>query len=151
MPVAPDTDANPPVEAQATAPTVPEPTESTPDLAEAPVVPPPRRPATAQSNNEETAEADTASRPEAPTVSPELSPSDQATYQRLTQEDSTVATKNLQAASGHQLNATQQDWAEKITSYLSQATSAGKDGDWLRAQNLAHKARSLSVQLMESL
>ena len=151
MTVAPDTDASPPLEASATAPALPAPTGKAPvNLAASPVVPPPRRPTTTQSSNEEMAEQDT-SHPEAPRISPQLSPSDQATYQRRFEDDSAVATKNLQTVSGRQLNATQQDLADKIRSFLAQSTDAGKTGDWTRAQNLAQKARVLSIELINSL
>jgi hypothetical protein len=151
MTVAPDTDANPPLEADATAPSLPAPTGKAPvNLATSPVVPPPRRPTTTQSSNEEVAEQDT-SHPEALRISPQLSPSDQAVYQRRFEDDSAVATKNLQIVSGRQLNPTQQDLADKIRSFLAQSTDAGKTGDWTRAQNLAQKARVLSVELINSL
>jgi hypothetical protein len=152
MTVAPDTDATPPLDANAAPPSLPAPTAKAPvNLADSTVVPPPRRPAATQSTNEETAEQDTSSRPEPPRISPELSPSDQANYQRHIEDDSAVATKNLQIVSGHQLNATQQDLADKIRSFLAQSTDAGKTGDWSRAQNLAQKARVLSVELIDSL
>jgi hypothetical protein len=150
MTVAPDTDATPPLEASATAPSLPAPTAKAPvNLAGPTVVPPPRRPVTAQPT-EEAAEQDNSSRPEPPRISPQLSPSDQASDQRQIEDDSAVATKNLQTASGHQLNATQQDLVAKITEALAQAAAAGKESDWVRAQNLAHRARSLSVALIDS-
>jgi hypothetical protein len=151
MTVAPDTDANPPLEADATAPSLPAPTGKAPvNLASSPVVPPPRRPTATTSSNEEVAEQDT-SHPDAPRISPQLSPSDQAVYERRFEDDSTVAAKNLQIVNGRQLNATQQDLADKIRSFLAQSTDAGKTGDWTRAQNLAQKARVLSVELINSL
>jgi hypothetical protein len=150
MTVAPDTDATPPLEAQEVAPSLPAPSAKAPiNLADSTVVPPPRRPVERESS--ESAEQDTASRPEPPRISPELSPSDQAAYQRRIESDSAVATRNLQIVGTRQLNPTQSDLADKIRSYLSQATDAGKNGDWVRAQNLAHKAASLSVDLIESL
>jgi hypothetical protein len=90
-------------------------------------------------------------RPQPPRIAPQLSPSDQANYQRQIDHDATIATKNLETVSGKQLNAIQQDLAEKIRSYLAQANGAGRDGDWMAAQNLAHKAWSLSVELINSL
>lgn len=153
MTVAPDTDANPPIETAEAAPSLPAAPPNTPaSLAtEPPVVPPPRRPATNQSNNEEASEQDAASRPEPLTIAPAISASDQATYQRGFRDDSAVATKNLQTAGGHALNATQQDYVAKIREALNDATKASKSGDWVLAQNLAHKARSLSDTLVDTL
>lgn len=88
--------------------------------------------------------------PPAPQISPQLSPGDQAAYERKTGEDTSVAEKNLQETSGKQLNAAQQDLVGKIRSFLSQSRDASKDGDWVRAQNLAQKARLLSVELVNS-
>lgn len=153
MTVAPDTDENPPLETAEVAPSLPTAPPKTPtNLAtEEPVVPPPRRPAASQSNNEEASEQDAVSRPQPPAISPEISPSDQATYQRKTEDDSAVATKNLQAVGGHTLNATEQDMVQKIREALSEANNAGRQGDWVRAQNLAHTARALSDALVQSL
>ena len=61
-----------------------------------------------------------------------------------------MARKNLQAARGKQLNAAQQDLVDKIGSFLAQSLDASKGGDWSRAQNLAQKARLLSVELVNS-
>ncbi len=88
--------------------------------------------------------------PAAPLISPQLSPGDQAAYQRKTGEDIYVAKKNLQDASGRQFSAAQQDLVEKINSFLAQSDSASKDGDWTRARNLAEKARLLSAELIAS-
>lgn len=149
MTIAPDTDATPPLEAQQTAPSLPAPAAKVPvDLAESPVVPPPRRQTERLPEN---AEQDTGSRPEPPKIAPELSPSDQAAKQRQIEDDSAVATKNLQRVNNLQLNATQQDMADKIREALAEATDAGKTGDWVRAQNQAHRARSLSEALVQSL
>ncbi|HEY6466735.1 MAG TPA: hypothetical protein VIY69_12130 [Candidatus Acidoferrales bacterium] len=149
MTIAPDTDATPPLEAQQTAPSLPAPAAKVPvDLAESPVVPPPRRQTERLPEN---AEQDTSSRPEPPKIAPELSPSDQAAKQRQIEDDSAVATKNLQRVNNLQLNATQQDMADKIREALAEATDAGKTGDWVRAQNQAHRARSLSEALVQSL
>ena len=49
------------------------------------------------------------------------------------------------------MNAAQQDLAGKIRSFTDQARDAGKGGDWTRAQNLAQKARLLSIELINSL
>jgi hypothetical protein len=49
------------------------------------------------------------------------------------------------------LSAAQQDLVEKIRSFVSQSRDASKSGDWARAQNLAQKARLLSIELLNSL
>ncbi len=84
-------------------------------------------------------------------ITPELSPGDQASYERKTTDDLAVAEKNLGQANGKQLSAAQQDLVAKITSFASQSRDASKSGDWARAQNLAQKARLLSVELLNSL
>lgn len=150
MTIAPDTDATPPLEAEPAPPSLPAPAAKVPvDLADSPVVPPPRR--QAERGSAENAEQDTSSRPEPPKITPELSPSDQAAKQRQIEDDSAVANKNLQTVTGHELNAQQQDMADKIREALAEATDAGKTGDWVRAQNQAHRARSLSEALVQSL
>lgn len=150
MSVAPDTDASPPIETVAAPPTLP-PTLAPPP-AQVTVSPPkpapPRRSAGEQQPAE--AESEQAAHPPAPQISPQLSPSDQATYKRKTGEDTSVAEKNLQETSGKQLNAAQLDIVGKIRSFLSQSRDASKDGDWARAQNLAQKARLLSIELINS-
>jgi len=148
MNVAPDTDATPPpetVDAPPTLPPAPTPTPETVTVAPPKPVPP-RSPREASIETE----AEQPVHPPAPQISPQLSPSDQATYERKTVEDSAAAEKNLLQTSGKQLNAAQQDLVGKIRSFLSQARDASKDGDWARAQNLAQKARLLSEELIGS-
>lgn len=150
MTIAPDTDATPPLEAEQTPPSLPAPSAKVPvNLAESPVVPPPRR--QTERGAAENTEQDASSRPEPPKIAPELSPSDQAAKQRQIEDDSAVASRNLQAVTKYQLNANQQDIADKIREALAEATDAGKSGDWVRAQTQAHRARSLSEALVESL
>lgn len=147
MTIAPDTNAVPPVEATTAPPSVAD--DSTPEsvsIPEAKAAPALRKPP------EPVTEAATApARPPAPQISPQLSPGDQASYERRTAEDVSVAEKNLQSAQGKQLNAAQQDLVDKIRSFLAQSRDASKGGDWARAQNLAQKARLLSVELVNSL
>jgi hypothetical protein len=152
MTIAPDTDATPPLEETAVAPSLPAPSVTPPSsaIATTQVAPPPRKPAAAPSQTE-AADADNAERPQPPRIALEISPGDQAAAQRRVDDDSAIATKNLQTVSGHQLNATQQDLADKVRSFLTQSSDAGKDGDWTRAQNLAQKARVLSIELINSL
>ena len=148
--IAPDTTATPPEVAEAPPP-APPPTEAAP-LPVAPThtkpVPPPHK-QTAEPQTAETPAEQT--RPAAPQISPELSPNDQATYAHKTDEDISVAQKNLQQSADKRLSAAQLDLAEKIRSFVSQSREASKAGDWARAQNLAQKARLLSVELVDSL
>jgi len=85
-----------------------------------------------------------------PEIAPQLSPRQQAEAMRSTNEDIRVAERNLQLASGKQLKASQKDLIEKIQGFLSQAHEAVRADDWVRAQNLAHKAQVLSVELNRS-
>jgi hypothetical protein len=150
MTVAPDTDASPPAETVAAPPSLPAATATPPATVTIPPPKPvpPRRPAGEQAPAE--AESELSAHPPAPQISPQLSPGDQASYERKTGEDTTIAEKNLQETSGKQLNAAQQDLVGKIRSFVSQSRDASKDGDWARAQNLAQKARLLSVELINS-
>jgi len=149
MNTAPDTDAAPPLEATTTPPVVA--VASTPPPVSIPTAKPapvPRKPA--EQPVAETAVEPPARAP-APQISPQLSPGDQASYERKTSEDAAVAEKNLQNASSKQVNAAQKDIVDKVRSFLTQARDASKSGDWARAQNLAQKARLLSVELVNSL
>ena len=149
MNVAPDTDATPPPETAALAPpTLP----AAATVAPAPVNVAPPKPVAPRRTTEASGETESeqAARPAAPQISPQLSATDQAAYQRKTGEDAAAAEKNLQQTSGKQLNAAQQDLVAKITSFLSQSQDASKEGDWARAQNLAQKARLLSDELISS-
>jgi hypothetical protein len=150
MNTAPDTDASPPSETVEAPPALPAPSAPPP----APVTIPAPRPAAPrrQAGEQPPAEAQTeqATHAPAPQISPQLSPTDQASYKSKTGEDTSVAEKNLQETSGKQLNAAQQDLVGKIRSFLSQSHEASKGGDWARAQNLAQKARLLSVELINS-
>jgi hypothetical protein len=149
MNIAPDTDASPPVETATTTPPVveqqEEPAVSMPAMKTTPSPRKPPEPPTTE------ATAEPPARPPAPQISPQLSPGDQASFERKTGEDVSVAEKNLQGAQGKQLSAAQQDLVDKIRSFLAQSRDASKAGDWARAQNLAQKARLLSVELINSL
>jgi len=152
MTTAPDTDASPPLEAAATPPpsipAPPAPPASVSIPATPQPVPAPRRPAEGTQPGEGT---ESASRQPALQITPELSPGDEASYERRTADDLAVAEKNLGQASGKQLSAAQADLVAKITSFASQSRDASKSGDWARAQNLAQKARLLSNELLNSL
>ena len=150
MNTAPDTTAEPPVEAVNLPPALPA-TDGTPP----PPVPvaskkpsAPRRPAAEQPAMD--ASSESAHSP-APQISPDISPRDQASLQRSTGDDVAVAEKNLENVRGKQLNASQQDLADKIRNFVAESRQASKDGDWARAQTLAQKARLLSVELINSL
>ncbi len=151
MTTAPDTDAAPPPENPAVPPPA-VPVASAP--APPPVTIPPAKPSAPRRPASEQASADTESqpnRPAAPQIAPVLTHEDAETYQRKTSDDISVAESNLQQTSGKPLNAAQTDLAEKIRSFVAQSRDAMKDGDWARAQNLAQKARLLSVELLNSL
>jgi hypothetical protein len=147
--IAPDTTAAPPEVAEAPPP-APPPTEAAP-LPVTPTrskpVPPPHK----QSAEPQTAETPEQSRPPAPQISPEMSPNDKITYAQKTDDDIKLAQKNLQQSADKRLSAAQTDLVEKIKSFVSQSQEASKAGDWARAQNLAQKARVLSVELVDSL
>jgi len=148
--IAPDTAATPPKVVEVP-PSTPPPT-STDTLPVTPArtkpAPPPRKQAA-----EPVAEtpAEQPARAPAIQISPQLSPNDQASYAHKTDDDINVAEKNLQQVNDKQLSAAQHDLVEKIRSFLSQSHDASKAGDWARAQNLAQKARLLSVELVDSL
>lgn len=152
MTTAPDTDATPPMDATVTPPpSIPVPPTPTPSVAipATTPAPAPRRPSEGQSPDQ--GDVGSAARRPALQITPELSPGDQASYERKTADDLAVAEKNLGQANGKQLSAAQQDLVAKITSFASESRDASKNGDWARAQNLAQKARLLSVELLNSL
>jgi outer membrane biosynthesis protein TonB len=90
-------------------------------------------------------------KPDAPQISPQLTPAEQAEAERQTKKDIDTSENNLQVAYGKQLNATQHDLMEKIRGFLGQSREAIRASDWVRAKNLAQKARVLSVELLKSL
>jgi outer membrane biosynthesis protein TonB len=89
-------------------------------------------------------------KPAAPQISPQLSARDLAAAKARTTRNITTAEKNLQSSGGRELSAAQKDLSEKIRSFLSQAHEAIVAEDWVRAQNLADKARVLSTELVNS-
>jgi outer membrane murein-binding lipoprotein Lpp len=90
-------------------------------------------------------------KPEMPQIVPELSPQQSSSFQRETEQNLSVAERNLAAALGRQLNATQTDLVSKIRSFMSDARAAGRTGDWARARDLSKKAQVLSDELAASL
>jgi hypothetical protein len=144
-PVAPAEPASPPVVMPAPEPP-PEtaPAEPAPEPARRPVPRP--RPAPA-----ETLEAQpTPPKPAPPQISPQLSAKDLEAAKGRTTSQLKTAEENLQAANGKQLNAAQKDLVGKIRGFLDQSHEAIVADDWIRAENLAEKARVLSVELMKS-
>jgi hypothetical protein len=150
MTIAPDTTATPPSEPVSPPPPVSA-DASAPPPAAVPKTKPPKPPKPSTTESQAEPPADQPAHPPAPQISPQLSPSDLAAYQRRTSEDISAAEKNLQQAAGKQLSAAQHDLYEKIQSFLAQSRDASKGGDLARAQNLAQKARLLSVELVNSL
>jgi len=149
MTVAPDTSAQPPRVALSAPPQLPIDAMNSPTLAIPSIQPAAPRKPVEQASGE--ASAEQAAHTPAPQITPELSAHDQASFQRLTNDDLTIAESNLHQANGKQLNAAQQDLVAKIRSFLTDSRDASKTGDWTRAQNLAHKARVLSVEFINSL
>jgi hypothetical protein len=88
---------------------------------------------------------------EAPTIAPQLTPKESAFAEQQTNESLRVAEKNLQAARGKNLNATQMDLVSKIRGFIKDAREAAKIADWSRARGLAKKAQVLSEELANSL
>ncbi len=152
MNVAPDTDASPPQPAPPLAPRISD-NAGAPDLlAELPTmkVPsaPARRPAERPAGEHEAGTPDHAT---APQIVPQVSPAAQQNYQRQTESDLGVAQQNIAQAEKRQLNSSQRDLLENVRTLIKQSGDASKGGDWARAQNLAQKARVLSIELISSL
>jgi hypothetical protein len=104
----------------------------------------PRRPAPTEA-------ADPApAKPAPPQISPQLSPKDLESTRKNTNANISTAEQNLQLTNGKQLSAAQKDLTEKIKGFLSQSHEAILADDWVRAQNLAEKARVLSAELVKS-
>jgi hypothetical protein len=85
-----------------------------------------------------------------PQISPQLSPQDQARAQADAEADLNSARQNLNSVAGRQMNSVQQDLADKVRSFMTQAREAVTAGDWVGARNLAQKARLLSEELVHS-
>jgi hypothetical protein len=137
------------------APTTPPPaatvSEEPPPEVETPMPPlvPAKRPA-APRRPVSTESADSApTKPAAPQLSPQLSPRDLEATKKNTTANIMTAEQNLQLSNGRQLSAAQKDLAEKIKGFLSQSHEAIRADDWVRAQNLAEKARVLSTELVK--
>jgi hypothetical protein len=92
-----------------------------------------------------------AAKPEVPLIVPQLSSAESQALQEQTNQSTSAAVKNLAAANGKSLNATQTDLVSKIRSFLADSEEAGRAGDWRRSRNLAKKAEVLSQELLGSL
>jgi hypothetical protein len=148
----PPQDETVPMPAPSAPPPVPTVTEAPPPEVDSPVPPlvtgkrpaAPRRPATTESSDS------TPAKPAAPQISPQLSPRDLESTKKNTTANLMTADQNLQLSNGRQLSAAQKDLAEKIKGFISQSHEAIRSDDWVRAQNLAEKARVLSTDLVKS-
>jgi hypothetical protein len=94
---------------------------------------------------------DTDSKPDVPQIVPQLTAAEANAAQQQTTQSLSVAEHNIGSAEGKSLNATQQDLASKIRSFMAEAHDAAKTGDWTRAKNAAKKAEVLSQELASSL
>jgi hypothetical protein len=126
-----------------------EPAPEVPSPALAPATPPKRPAAPKRPASSETAES-TPAKPAPPQISPQLSARDLQATKTNTTNDITTAERNLQLANGRQLSPAQKDLTEKIKGFLGQSHEAIMADDWVRAQNLAEKARVLSAELVKS-
>src|SRR5574337_650358 len=143
---APEPAPAPPAPASSEAKKPETPPETTPTPAPTPASPPhPARPAPVRPRPvppEPVPPEPVPPKPAPPQISPRLSREEQAAAERQTQQAISEAEKNLQAAYGKKLNDAHQDLVEKIRGFLGQAREAMRAADWVRARNLAQKARS---------
>jgi hypothetical protein len=108
----------------------------------------PARPRVPVSNSSQN---DVASKPEVPQIAPQLTAAETNAAQQQTNQSLSVAERNISSATGRTLNATQQDLASKVRSFMAEAREAANTGDWTRARNAAKKAEVLSQELAGSL
>lgn len=145
-------------------PSVPTPTNAKPQVSvPAPTTPAPKNPVSTTPPPElnpkpenpkrpETPPAASGStRPAAPQISPQISPSDQSQLQQQTNKLIASAQQNLHRFDGRQLNSTQKDMVDKIRGFLTQAHDAMGTSDWERATRLSEKAYLLSLDLLKTL
>ena len=95
--------------------------------------------------------SDVASKPEVPQIAPQLTAAETSAAQQQTGQSLSIAERNIASADGKTLNATQQDLASKVRSFMAEARDAANSGDWTRARNAAKKAEVLSQELASSL
>lgn len=84
-------------------------------------------------------------------IAPQLTPEEGALAQQEMKQSVAIAEKNIEAARGKKLNASQADLASKIKGFLKDAREAAKAGNWIGARSLAKKAEVLSEELVGSL
>ncbi len=144
-PVPPAEPAPPPAATPAAEPAPePPPAEPAPEPARRPAP----RPRPAQAETPDT--QPTPPKPAPPQISPQLSAKDLEGARGRTTAQLKTAEENLQAANGKQLNAAQKDLVGKMRGFLDQSHEAIVADDWIRAENLAEKARVLSVELVKT-
>src|SRR5262249_33283276 len=97
------------------------------------------------------ASSEGSNRPEVPQIAQQLTPAEANAAQQPTNQSVSAAKRNLGSTEGKTLNATQQDLASKVRSFLAEARDAAQTGDWTRARNAAKKAEVLSQELARSL
>jgi len=147
----PPPDENSPMPAPSAPPPVSTTEEPAPEVpSPAPPPAPGKRPSSPRRPAPTEAADPTPAKPAPPQISPQLSASDLDSTKKSTTKNITNAEQNLQFANGKQLNAAQKDLTEKINGFLKQAHEAIVADDWVRAQNLAEKARVLSAELVKS-
>ncbi|MBZ5528633.1 MAG: hypothetical protein LAN71_12110 [Acidobacteriia bacterium] len=88
---------------------------------------------------------------ETPAIAPEISEQESAEAQRETRQNLAMAERILSRTRGRTLSAEQADLAEKIRGFARDARAAAREGDWMRARNLAEKAQLLSQELVSTL
>jgi hypothetical protein len=94
---------------------------------------------------------DNGSKPDVPQIAPQLTAAEASAAQQQTSQSLGVAERNIGSAEGKALNATQQDLASKVRSFMAEARDAANNGDWTRARAAAKKAEVLSQELASSL
>jgi hypothetical protein len=94
---------------------------------------------------------DASNKPDVPQIAPQLTAAEATAAQQQTGQSLTIAERNIGSAEGKSLNATQQDLASKVRSFMAEARDAAKTGDWTRARAAAKKAEVLSQELAASL
>ena len=88
---------------------------------------------------------------EPPQIVPQLTPQETEAAEQQTNSSLSIAERNIEAAQGRTLNASQSDLASKVRSFITEAREAAHIGDWTRASNAAKKAQVLSEELARSL
>jgi len=91
------------------------------------------------------------SKPDVPQIAPQLTAAETGAAQQQMTQSLGIAERNIGSAEGKALNATQQDLASKVRSFMAEARDAASNGDWTRARAAAKKAEVLSQELASSL